>query len=90
MGFTPREEEVVMRAYMRGLHYIFIFYAVSAGLAAVLSLGVGNTDLKSKSKPKDEETRSESETEVQESGAKETIPASGMELNASTGQEQKS
>lgn len=90
MGFTPREEEVVLRAYMKGLHYIFIFYAVSAGAAAVLGLGVGNTDLKSKSKSKDEETRSESETEVPESGTAETTTTPGTESKASEGQEQKS
>ncbi|KAH8176376.1 major facilitator superfamily protein [Sarocladium implicatum] len=76
MGFSPREEEIVLRAYMRGLHYIFIFYAVSAGAAAVLGLGVGNTDLKSKNKPKDEETRSESETEA---GALENTASSRQE-----------
>lgn len=36
---------------MEGLHYVFIFYAAVIGLAALLSLGVGNTSLLPKKTP---------------------------------------
>lgn len=44
---------------MQGLQYVFIFYAVSAGIATLLSLGVGNTDLNRKKVETSEETGSE-------------------------------
>lgn len=49
LGLTSSEKERVLQVYMDGLHYVFIYYAVVVGIAAILSLGVGNTDLQSKS-----------------------------------------
>ncbi|OHW98682.1 major facilitator superfamily transporter [Colletotrichum incanum] len=47
-GFSQEEQTVVLKAYMKGLHYIFIYYVVCSGLSLVLTLGVGNTGLKAK------------------------------------------
>ncbi|TLD11645.1 hypothetical protein PspLS_11539 [Pyricularia sp. CBS 133598] len=47
----PREDvDLVLTVYMRGLHYIFIFFTVCSALSLLLTFGVGNTDLKAKSK----------------------------------------
>ncbi|KDN62544.1 putative major facilitator superfamily transporter [Colletotrichum sublineola] len=47
-GFSDEERAVILEAYMRGLHYIFIYYVVCTGLSLALTLGVGNTGLKAK------------------------------------------
>ncbi|KAK6206931.1 major facilitator superfamily transporter [Colletotrichum tabaci] len=47
-GFSDEEQAVILEAYMRGLHYIFIYYVICSGLSLVLTLGVGNTSLKAK------------------------------------------
>ncbi|EFQ27348.1 major facilitator superfamily transporter [Colletotrichum graminicola] len=57
-GFSDEEQAVILRAYMRGLHYIFIYYVVCTGLSLALTLGVGNTGLKAK-KPAQAEEASE-------------------------------
>ncbi|KAL2203374.1 major facilitator superfamily transporter [Sarocladium strictum] len=54
--FSSEEQEIILNAYMQGLRYVFIFYAVSAGIATLLSLGVGNTDLNRKKADTSEET----------------------------------
>jgi len=65
---TSDEKELVLTVYMRGLHYIFIFYAACVGSAFVMCAGIGNTSLKAKTpKPPAEETsqvRSESDASV--------------------------
>lgn len=68
IGLTPEEQDVVLGAYMDGLHYVFIFYAVSAGLACIFSIGVGNTDLKSKKMKGDEEKNGREHEEDTRSG----------------------
>jgi hypothetical protein len=40
---------------MTGLHYIFVYYAASAGLACLLSIGIGNTSLRRKKEAKQEQ-----------------------------------
>ncbi|KAJ0336905.1 hypothetical protein COL922a_007361 [Colletotrichum nupharicola] len=47
-GFSEDEKTVILKAYMKGLHYIFIYYVVRSGLSLALTLGVGNTGLKAK------------------------------------------
>ncbi|KAL0939938.1 major facilitator superfamily transporter [Colletotrichum truncatum] len=57
-GFSEEEKTVILKAYMEGLHYIFIYYVVCSGISLVLTLGVGNTSLKAK-KPASEEASDE-------------------------------
>uniref|UniRef100_L2G3S6 Efflux pump antibiotic resistance n=1 Tax=Colletotrichum fructicola (strain Nara gc5) TaxID=1213859 RepID=L2G3S6_COLFN len=47
-GFSEDEKTVILKAYMKGLHYIFIYYVICSGLSLALTLGVGNTGLKAK------------------------------------------
>ncbi|KXH29085.1 major facilitator superfamily transporter [Colletotrichum simmondsii] len=47
-GFSDAEKAVILEAYMKGLHYIFVYYVICSGLSLVLTLGVGNTGLKAK------------------------------------------
>ncbi|KAG7107743.1 MFS transporter M2 like protein [Verticillium longisporum] len=51
MGLEDEKMERILAVYMKGLHYIFILYAVCAALALALTAGVGNTDLKAKAPP---------------------------------------
>ncbi|GKT55991.1 major facilitator superfamily transporter [Colletotrichum tofieldiae] len=62
-GFSEEEQTVILKAYMKGLHYIFIYYVVCSGLSLVLTLGVGNTGLKAK-KPAETEEASEGPNEA--------------------------
>ncbi|KAL2879808.1 hypothetical protein SGCOL_004852 [Colletotrichum sp. CLE4] len=57
-GFSDAEKAVILEAYMKGLHYIFVYYVICTGLSLVLTLGVGNTGLKAK-KPAPSEEASE-------------------------------
>ncbi|KAK0380012.1 major facilitator superfamily transporter [Colletotrichum limetticola] len=57
-GFSDAERTVILQAYMKGLHYIFVYYVICSGLSLVLTLGVGNTGLKAK-KPAPSEEASE-------------------------------
>ncbi|OLN91615.1 putative MFS-type transporter C16A3.17c 2 [Colletotrichum chlorophyti] len=50
-GFSVEEKAVILEAYMKGLHYIFIYYVVCSGICLALTLGVGNTSLKAKKPP---------------------------------------
>ena len=71
---TGDEKELVLKVYMSGLHYIFIFYAACVGSAFVMCAGIGNTSLKAKKpEPPAEETsqvRSESDASVGEEKSK--------------------
>ncbi len=49
MDVSREDKQLVLEAYMKGLHYIFAFYTVCSGLSVVLTLWVGNTSLKSTS-----------------------------------------
>lgn len=61
---------MVLSVYMKGLHYIFIFYAACVGSAFIMCAGVGNTSLKAKAPqnrtPAEEtsQVRSESDASV--------------------------
>jgi hypothetical protein len=72
LGLTGDERELVLKVYMKGLHYIFIFYAACIGSAFVMCGGIGNSSLKAKTpqaEPPAEKTsqvRSESEASVAE------------------------
>ncbi|WYZ33941.1 hypothetical protein EsH8_I_000217 [Colletotrichum jinshuiense] len=68
-GFSEEEKAVILEAYMRGLHYIFIYYVVCSGLSLVLTLGVGNTGLKAK-KPAQVDEPPEAPTGQQEDNSK--------------------
>ncbi|KAK1464968.1 major facilitator superfamily transporter [Colletotrichum melonis] len=57
-GFSDAERTVILQAYMKGLHYIFVYYVICSGLSLMLTLGVGNTGLKAK-KPAPSEEASE-------------------------------
>ncbi|OIW33468.1 major facilitator superfamily transporter [Coniochaeta ligniaria NRRL 30616] len=48
LGLTADEREMVLAVYMKGLHYIFIFYAACVGSAFIMCAGIGNTSLKAK------------------------------------------
>ncbi|KAK1976034.1 major facilitator superfamily transporter [Colletotrichum cereale] len=67
-GFSDEEQAVILRAYMRGLHYIFIYYVVCTGLSLALTLGVGNTGLKAKKPAQAEEVASEPPSESPRNG----------------------
>jgi predicted MFS family arabinose efflux permease len=54
MGFSPQENDKILAAYMRGIHYIFIFYNLCSGLSLLLTLLVGNTSLRSPQPPSQE------------------------------------
>ncbi|KAI6777431.1 hypothetical protein HG530_001376 [Fusarium avenaceum] len=51
MGLSQNTQDLVLAAYMQGLHYIFVFFTVCSGLSLVLTLWVGNTSLKTPPKP---------------------------------------
>jgi MFS family permease len=55
VGFTESEKQLVLDSYMKGIRYIYILYAASAGANLILCLGIGNTSLKAK-KPVEETT----------------------------------
>ncbi|KAK3367726.1 major facilitator superfamily transporter [Podospora didyma] len=46
LSLSDGEKDLVLSVYMKGLHYIFIFFVASIGSAFVMSLGVGNTSLR--------------------------------------------
>ncbi|KAF4854415.1 Efflux pump dotC [Colletotrichum siamense] len=62
-GFSEDEKTVILKAYMKGLHYIFIYYVVCSGLSLVLTLGVGNTGLKAKKSAPAEEALEDQKNE---------------------------
>lgn len=51
MGLSPNIQDLVLSAYMQGIHYIFVFFTVCSGLSLVLTFWVGNTSLKTPPKP---------------------------------------
>lgn len=54
LDLSKPQQNLVLDVYMLGLHYIFIFYTVCAGLSLVLTLWVGNTSLKAPKATEDE------------------------------------
>jgi hypothetical protein len=60
LDLSELQQNLVLDVYMLGLHYIFIFYTVCAGLSLVLTLWVGNTSLKAP-KATEDDVRSEAE-----------------------------
>lgn len=55
LSLSQSQQQRVLDVYMLGLHYIFIFYTVCAGLSLFLTLWVGNTSLKAPQQTQDEE-----------------------------------
>jgi hypothetical protein len=51
MGLSQNTQDLVLAAYMQGLHYTFVFFTVCSGLSLVLTFWVGNTSLKAPPKP---------------------------------------
>ncbi|GAB7327632.1 hypothetical protein MBLNU13_g11475t1 [Cladosporium sp. NU13] len=54
LDLSELQQNLVLDVYMLGLHYIFIFYTVCAGLSLVLTFWVGNTSLKAPKATEDE------------------------------------
>jgi hypothetical protein len=54
LNLSEPQKNLVLDVYMLGLHYIFIFYTVCAGLSLILTLWVGNTSLKAPKATEDE------------------------------------
>jgi MFS family permease len=71
LDLSTDQQEQVLDVYMSGLHYIFIFYTVCAGLSLLLTFWVGNTSLKAP-KPIESETTSEVVAD-EESGPQEQV-----------------
>lgn len=63
LDLSELQQNLVLDVYMLGLHYIFIFYTVCAGLSLVLTLWVGNTSLKAP-KATEDDVRSEAEEDA--------------------------
>lgn len=59
LDLSSDQQEQVLDVYMSGLHYIFIFYTVCAGLSLLLTFWVGNTSLKAPKLPESEATSEE-------------------------------
>jgi predicted MFS family arabinose efflux permease len=51
MGLSQNTQDLVLSAYMQGIHYIFVFFTACSGLSLVLTFWVGNTSLKMPPKP---------------------------------------
>jgi len=59
LDLSSDQQEQVLDVYMSGLHYIFIFYTVCAGLSLLLTFWVGNTSLKAPKLPESDATSEE-------------------------------
>jgi hypothetical protein len=46
LNLTPGDQDVVLDAYIVGMRYIFVLYAVGAGCNLLMSAGIGNTSLR--------------------------------------------
>ncbi|KAF3043614.1 hypothetical protein E8E11_008451 [Didymella keratinophila] len=46
LDLTQNQQDHILNVYMRGLHYIFVFFTVCSGLSLILTCWVGNTSLK--------------------------------------------
>jgi hypothetical protein len=46
LDLTQGQQDHILNVYMRGLHYIFVFFIVCSGLSLILTCWVGNTSLK--------------------------------------------
>jgi len=57
-------DDVILDAYMAGLHYIFITYVALQALNCLLCLGIGNTTLKRKAPQKSDNTVDEEKQDV--------------------------
>jgi hypothetical protein len=53
LDLSVSQQNRVLDVYMLGLHYIFIFYTLCAGLSLLLTFWVGNTSLKAPKVPED-------------------------------------
>ncbi|KAF5020878.1 hypothetical protein F66182_7080 [Fusarium sp. NRRL 66182] len=51
MGLSQRSQDLVLEAYMDGMHYVFVFFTVCSGVSLILTLWIGNTSLKAKVPP---------------------------------------
>jgi hypothetical protein len=68
LDLSEAQQNRVLDVYMLGLHYIFIFYTVCAGLSLVLTSWIGNTSLKAPKAAEDD-----TETAVEENSVP-TLP----------------
>jgi hypothetical protein len=71
LDLSEAQQNRVLDVYMLGLHYIFIFYTVCAGLSLVLTSWIGNTSLKAPKAAEDD-----TETAVEENSVP-TLPEQG-------------
>ncbi|PPJ50700.1 hypothetical protein CBER1_07689 [Cercospora berteroae] len=65
LDISQAQKERVLDVYMQGLHYVFIFFTVCAGISLLLTFWVGNTSLKVP-KSVDEESRDSENVSEQE------------------------
>ena len=66
---VPDEDKpAVRKAYMTALHWIFIFYACSAAVNVLLTVGIGNKSLKPGAKAPKHEPKSEEQDAIPETG----------------------
>lgn len=76
LDISQVQKERILDVYMQGLHYIFIFFTVCAGVSLLLTVWVGNTSLKV-AKSMDEESRNSENVSEQEMGQESKQPATG-------------
>jgi hypothetical protein len=59
LGLSETQRDIVLDVYMRGLHYVFVFFLVCTSLSLLLTFSVGDTSLKAPKKAKEEDTTHE-------------------------------
>ena len=77
LDLSHDQQEQVLDVYMMGLHYIFIFYTVCAGLSLLLTFWVGNTSLKAPKLPESVES-SEAVVDEESRPQKQTMDGHGV------------
>jgi MFS family permease len=53
LGLSGVQKDIVLDVYMRGLHYVFVFFLVCTSLSLLLTFSVGDTSLKAPKKPEE-------------------------------------
>lgn len=79
LSLSQSQQQRVLDVYMLGLHYIFIFYTVCAGLSLLLTSWVGNTSLKA---PKQEDGKNNDPAPMEDKRSPENEKEVDLEANA--------
>lgn len=74
LDFSLDQRNMILDAYMSGLHYIFVFYTVCSAASLLLTFWIGNTSLKAPKESDDEETGSSNDN-TDEVSLQQGIPA---------------